>query len=309
MPRPVRIDGPGAVHHVVARGNERKPIFRDDEDRSRLLDRFARSQPRLGFQLLAFCLMDNHIHLVMRTGTQPLSRVMLTLLSSYAVAFNRRHGRVGHLFQGRYKASLIKDDRHLLAVVRYVHRNPVAARITERASLYAWSSDRIYRVGGAPAWIDTTTVLGLLDPGTESSRRAYCSLVDGDSDQDDDPEILETDTDQVIDLPEAPLPCLEGREVEYFVRSVAEKASLTVERLRSSARARSISRTRAIVALLARDLARIPISRTAESLNRDESTLSRGVVRLEGELTSDSRLRQLVDQLREDLVNNAFLHG
>ena len=119
MARVLRLEGEGAVYHVIVRGNERKAVFRDDEDRRAYLDRLAKYRERFGFRLLAFCLMGNHIHLAIERGPTRLSRVMLALQSSYAQRFNRRHNRVGHLFQGRYKAFLIEKDRYLLALIRY----------------------------------------------------------------------------------------------------------------------------------------------------------------------------------------------
>jgi REP element-mobilizing transposase RayT len=108
MARPTRIEFPGALYHVTARGNERKAVFRDDGDRAEYVRRLADYRESLGFRLLAYCLMDNHIHLAVETGQAPLSRIMARLHSSYTQYFNRRHRRVGHLFQGRYKAFLVE---------------------------------------------------------------------------------------------------------------------------------------------------------------------------------------------------------
>ncbi|MGH2398128.1 MAG: transposase, partial [bacterium] len=104
MVRPLRLEAPGAVYHVVARGNERKAVSRDDRDRERYLGRLAHYRERFGFLLYAYCLMDNHVHLALQRGPVALSRIMLAVQSSYTQWFNRRHERVGHLFQGRYKA-------------------------------------------------------------------------------------------------------------------------------------------------------------------------------------------------------------
>src|SRR5712692_3372356 len=112
MARPPRLEFAGAVYHVVVRGNERRAIFRDDGDRERYLSRPAHYREKFGFRLLAFCLMDNHVHLAIGTGEKPLSRIMAGLQSSYTQSFNRRHRRVGHLFQGRYKAFLVEEDRY-----------------------------------------------------------------------------------------------------------------------------------------------------------------------------------------------------
>jgi len=128
MARPVRVEFPGALYHVIVRGNERKAVFRDDRDRKDYLRRLAHYGRKLEFRVLAYCLMDNHVHLAIETGKTPLSRIMACLQSSYTQYFNRRHRRVGHLFQGRYKAWLVEKDFYALALLRYIHENPVKAR-------------------------------------------------------------------------------------------------------------------------------------------------------------------------------------
>src|SRR5712692_6666635 len=162
MARPPRLEFSGGVCHVVVRGNERAAVFRDDEDREKYLGRLAHYREKFGFRLLAFCLMGNHVHLAIRTAEFPLSRVMAGLQSSYTQWFNRRHKRAGHLFQGRYKAFLVQEDRYLLGLVRYIHENPVKARLVEKARDYPWSSDRHYRRGGGPEWLDPGDVLAML---------------------------------------------------------------------------------------------------------------------------------------------------
>jgi REP element-mobilizing transposase RayT len=125
MARPLRIEFPGALYHVIVRGNERKAVFRDDSDRECYLRRLAHYREKLDFRLLAYCLMNNHIHLAIESGEKPLSRIMAGLQSSYTQYFNRRHRRAGHLFQGRYKAFLVEKDPYALALLRYLHENPV----------------------------------------------------------------------------------------------------------------------------------------------------------------------------------------
>ena len=103
---------------MIARGNERKSVFRDDRDRESYLERLAACRKRFGFFVYAYCLMDNHVHLAIERGPELLSRIMLTLQSGYTQRFNKRHDRVGHLFQGRYKAFLVDRDQYLFALVR-----------------------------------------------------------------------------------------------------------------------------------------------------------------------------------------------
>ena len=171
------MEAEGAVYHVIVRGNERRAVFRDDADREAYLERLSKGRERFGFRLLAFCLMGNHVHLAIERGPEKLARVMLTLQSAYAQSFNRRHGRVGHLFQGRYKAFLVEKDRHLLALVRYIHENPVKAGGVAKPQDYAWSSDRQYRRGKGLKWLDVDRLLGMLGRGRSAAVRGYRKLM------------------------------------------------------------------------------------------------------------------------------------
>ncbi|MDJ0851800.1 MAG: transposase [Myxococcota bacterium] len=142
MPRRARCDAPGVLQHVMFRGIEKRKIFHDDFDRRDLVERLARLVPEEGFVCFAWALMPNHVHLLLRTGPTPLSRLMARVGTGYAQAFNRRHGRVGHLFQNRFKSVLVEHDAHLRVLVPYVHLNPVRAGIVpgvvELAS-YPWT--------------------------------------------------------------------------------------------------------------------------------------------------------------------------
>ncbi len=132
MPRAARVDSPGCVHHVMFRGIERGLVFRDDEDREGFLGRLDRLIPELGFCCFAWSLMPNHVHLALQTGPVPLPRLMARLGTSYAVYFNRRHGRVGHLLQNRYRSRLVGDETDLIALVLYIHRNPLRGGLVSR---------------------------------------------------------------------------------------------------------------------------------------------------------------------------------
>ena len=142
MARPLRIEFEGALYHVTARGNERKPIVRDDGDRRTWLATLAKTVSRFGWLLHAWCLMDNHHHLVVETPNANLARGMRQLNGVYAQRLNDRYGRSGHLFGGRYKALLVQGNAHLLELARYVVLNPVRAGICARPEHYRWSSYR-----------------------------------------------------------------------------------------------------------------------------------------------------------------------
>jgi REP element-mobilizing transposase RayT len=147
------VEFPGAVYHVTARGNERKRIFRDDEDRQRFLAALEEMAIQFQVHVLVFCLMPNHYHLVICTPKANLSRAVGWLQVTYTVRFNRRHRRSGHLFQGRFKAHLVEEDAYAISLMRYVHLNPVRIKGLKgatwrekraRMDAYKWSSHRFH---------------------------------------------------------------------------------------------------------------------------------------------------------------------
>jgi REP element-mobilizing transposase RayT len=129
MPRRARIDAPGALQHIIGRGIQRCRIYRDDSDRQDFLSRLGQILRETRTTCYAWALMPNHFHLLLRTGDVPISTVTKRLLTGYAVRFNRRHRRWGHLFQNRYKSILCQEDAYLLGLVRYIHLNPLRAKL------------------------------------------------------------------------------------------------------------------------------------------------------------------------------------
>src|SRR5438132_11567831 len=125
MARPLRIEYEGALYHLTGRGNERQRIFSGEDDHARFLELVAESLERYAVQLHAFVLMGNHYHLLAQTRRANLGRWMHWLVTSYTVFYNRRHRRIGHLFQGRYKSIVVEADSYLLELSRYIHLNPV----------------------------------------------------------------------------------------------------------------------------------------------------------------------------------------
>lgn len=140
MARPLRIEFEGAVYHVTSRGNARQDIFLDDKDREQFLEDLARVVNRFGWRCHAYCLMNNHYHLLVETPEANLSRGMQLLNSVLSQRFNRRHKRVGHVLQGRFKGILVEKEGHLLELARYIVLNPVRAGTAEHPREYQWSS-------------------------------------------------------------------------------------------------------------------------------------------------------------------------
>lgn len=181
MARPLRLEVEDGIYHLTARGNERAKIFRDDADRERFLEVLTNTHHRFGWRCLAYCLMGNHYHLLVRTPQANLARGMRDLNGVYAQSFNRRHGRVGHLFQGRYRAILVEREEHLLRAIAYVVRNPVRAGLCAEARSWRWSSQ-----GGAlgerpPGLLALSELLGYLGPDRERARARYRELTEKDA--------------------------------------------------------------------------------------------------------------------------------
>ena len=174
MARPLRIDVPDGVYHVTSRGLERRAVVRDDRDRTRWLDLLAEVATRCDWRVLAWALMGNHFHLYLRTPNADLSAGMHDLNSGYATGFNRRHGRMGPLLQGRFKAVLVERGYHAWELSRYIHLNPVRAGLAARPEAYPWSSCAAYLGRRAPPqWLAWQEVLCEHGRTLRAARREY----------------------------------------------------------------------------------------------------------------------------------------
>ena len=305
MSRPLRVELTGGIYHVVARGNERRPIFRDDQDREEYLGRLADCRSRFGFRVLAYCLMDNHVHLALERGPVALSRIMLHLHSYYAQRFNWRHGRVGHLFQGRYRAHLVETERYFFSLVRYIHGNPVAAGVVTRPEAFRWSSDRHYRAGGGPVWLDADVLLDRLHAERATAASVYRRLMARAEEQtyEDVPSFLraikgESEFAQrtLAMIGEARI-APTGWTPERLAESVARAEGLSLDELRRPRRVLRESRVRLIAAYLGKRDCGLSTAAMARCFGREESTFSRGVRRLEDSIAQDLSLKSRIEAL------------
>jgi putative transposase len=180
MPRQSRIDAPGALHHVIIRGIERTVIFRDNQDRESFLDRLGGILMESSTPCYAWSLLSNHAHFLFRTGRIPIARVMRRLLTGYAVSFNRRHFRHGHLFQNRYKSILCEEDAYLKELVRYIHLNPLRAGLVEdlkELGSYPHSGHSVLMRKKKRDWQDRDYVLRYFGKGEREAKNSYLSFV------------------------------------------------------------------------------------------------------------------------------------
>jgi putative transposase len=180
MPRKPREEEAGAVVHVFARGNNRQRIFRDVEDRELYLALLGQVVRRQQWSCLAYCLMPNHIHLLVETPQPNLAAGIQRLHGLYAQTFNKRHGRCGHLFQDRYGGNRVKTDEQLVTTARYIALNPVEARLCAAPEEWAWSSHAAtVGGGGAPAWLAVERLLGFFGLDGGEPRARYAEFVAG----------------------------------------------------------------------------------------------------------------------------------
>jgi putative transposase len=174
MVRPLRLEYAGALHHVTARGDRREDIYADNEDRSAFLKLFGEVAERFNWSAHSYCLMTNHYHLVIETPDANLAAGMRQLNGVYTQRFNKRHRRVGHVFQGRYHAALVQKETYLLELARYVVLNPVRGHMVTRPQDWPWSSHRaMLGVEAVPSWLQTDWLLAQFGAARTSALSRY----------------------------------------------------------------------------------------------------------------------------------------
>jgi REP element-mobilizing transposase RayT len=295
----------GGVYHVIARGNERRDIFRDDFDRRLYLARLAECRDRYAFALLAFCLMPNHVHLAIERGPVALSKIVLALHFYYSQKFNFRHKRVGHLFQGRYKAFLVQRDRYFAALIRYIHLNPVKAGIVECPEAYPWSSDRWYRRGSGPEWLDVDRFLSRLAPDRTRAAATYCRWMgSAESEAYEDVATVgrvvkggEEFAQRSIQTIQAPAVLPRRWTAAAFSRLASEIQGIPFDRLKGPYKGRAESRARLIASFIGVRDHSFSTAAMADCFGRDDSTIAHGLRRLESALSREPALRRRVDRI------------
>lgn len=180
MPRLARLDAPGVLHHIIIRGIERRNIFRDNIDRDNFLDRLETLLPETNISCYAWALLPNHAHFLFRTGGTPLSTLMRRLLTGYAVSFNRRHKRHGQLFQNRYKSVICQEDTYFKELIRYIHLNPLRAKLVSEISelnTYAYCGHSVIMGREKLQWQDIKYVLAYFGRSLREARKYYLQYV------------------------------------------------------------------------------------------------------------------------------------
>lgn len=192
MPRGPRLDAPGTLHHVMVRGIDRRRLFETTTDRQDFVGRLDIVVRDTDLHVLAWALLSNHVHLLVRTGSRPLATAMRRLLTGYAVAFNHRHKRRGHLFQNRYKSILVEEEPYLLELTRYIHLNPLRAgvlRSMAELDQYPWTGHSAVMERIPRPFQAVTEILGVFDENVRRARRRYREFVTDGASQGHRPEL------------------------------------------------------------------------------------------------------------------------
>lgn len=313
MPRKPRIHTPGAIYHVILRGNARQDIFSDDKDRYRFYEIIQKSCERFRHRFLAFCLMTNHIHLAVQVGEIPLSRIMQNVSLRYTQWFNWRHKRTGHVFQGRYKAIMVDADAYALELVAYIHLNPVRARISDRPENHRWSSHRAYLGKESLSWLETGSILSQFSKNVRKSRTMFAEFVrervaegrreEFHGEKSIDSRIIGDDRFVDIILANTDAVPEQKPDVVSVVTTVKKHYNITDDRLRSQGQERVASEARSLAAWATLELSSGKLSELARYVDRAPSTLTCAVRRLEKRRETDSTLADKMERLRRDLID------
>lgn len=307
MARAPRVHFPGALYHVLVRGNQRQATFRDAGDYSKYQERLAHYQKRYGFLLHAYVLMPNHVHLLIEIGSVPLSRVMQGLQFTYTQYFNKKYKTVGHVFQGRYKAILCEREAYLLELARYIHLNPVRAKLVKRPEMYRWSSYLAYLGRREEPMICTDFVLHQFGSKPSVARMAFQGFVGERLGEGSREELyrLKAQTflgsDEFVEKLQEPSKeekALYQISLEEIIKAVCQDFKVKEDDLGKRHRGRKEAEVRHVIGFLAKELAGFSYRDVGERFGREAISFGMGVRRVETRMEQDPRFRKRLENLR-----------
>lgn len=311
MARKPRIHVDGALYHVMLRGNGGQTIFLSDDDRDAFETLVAEGVSRFGHRIHAYCWMGNHVHLAIQVADTPLSKIMQNLAFRYTRYINRREERIGHLFQGRFKALLVDADSYLLELVRYIHLNPVRAKLVAAPADYRWSSHLAYLGKVHKEWLTTDWGLSQFASSTGTARQSYEAFVQTGLHEGHREEfhrerlegaILGADHFVEKIMASQTTPPTKFVSLDAIMQSVANTWQVSPEALQTSSRARTLTEARSSAAYLVAEFSKDTLSSLGRLLNRDVSTLSTGARSIRLSLPNDPVLSQKI----QTAISNAI---
>ncbi|MES2257221.1 MAG: transposase [Pseudomonadota bacterium] len=317
MARKPRLHAPGALYHVMLRGNGGQAIFHDDADRIKLQELVGDGVRRFGHRIHAYCWMGNHIHLAVQVDVIPLSKIMHNLSFRYTSYFNWRHEHIGHLFQGRFKAILVDADSYLLQLVRYIHLNPVRAGMLKVAEQFAWSGHRAYLGLTRQPWLCTEWVLSQFGGDLRAARQRYRHFVGTHPDAKQEPDFKCGGRSGGLIGDEQVAHHMIGMAVSHqafpahgwqaICAAVCIAAGISEQALRSPSRKRALARARAAAAFLIMQYKAGTLAEFGRHIGRDPSSLSR-FTEIVRSAPDDDATKRLVVRAGQ-ILNNATSHA
>ena len=312
MARKPRIHFPGALYHVIARGNRGQKIFRYDSDYELYLQFLKEYKERYRFSLYSYALLPNHLHLLIEVGETRLSRLMQSLQFRYTRNFNIKYRKFGHLFQGRYKAILCERDAYLVELSAYIHLNAVRARLVEDPIEYPWSSYRIYLSEQRDELVDKKLVLAQFSRKKRLAVKGYEHFVKERGRQGHvkefyglkDQRLLGEDdfVEEVRKCLNEQLPFVYDIPIREIVSEVCSVLKIPTESIYSSNRNRMGTLGRAVVGRMGRKLGGHYVKAVAEHFNRDPVAITQGIKKVEEKLRHENDFQQAIDKIEKMLT-------
>lgn len=297
------------LYHVMLRGNDGQPIFFEEEDKVRLCHLLKEGIDRFDHVIHAFCFMKNHIHLAVQVQEIPLSHIMQNVAFRYSQYINRKYDRIGHLFQGRFRAVVVDSEGYFNELIRYIHLNPVRAGLVDSPEKYKWSSHNAYRLKERLSWLTITDVLKRFGDSIPEAIDRFLVFVHmgiGVEPKIDfksgmskgivgDESFIDQFTEKVEVSPKKDI------ALEDLVKLISKHLDIPIDILRSAVRTKKENHARALMALLARESKNISIDKLATYLNRVPSGVSRLAIRLEKDSLQSPALRRQIQDLKNEL--------
>ncbi|MDP3297213.1 MAG: transposase [Thermodesulfovibrionia bacterium] len=235
MARQLRIEYAGAFYHITSRGNERKDIFKSEQDFKKFLTYLETATQRYGAVIHVYCLMSNHYHLLLETPMGNLSQIMRHINGAYTTYFNTRRQRAGHLFQGRYKAILVDADEYAGELSRYIHLNPVRAGIVSKPEQYLWSSYQYYVGKKIPKWLIADFILNYFGGKTTIAQKRYSEFVNALVDKEYDSPLKDTVASTILGgidfINEIKDKYLSGKETDRNLPALTELTKASIKEI------------------------------------------------------------------------------
>jgi len=309
MPRRPRIYAPGLLYHVIARGNHKQRIFFDEQDYRTYLNRIVNTLEKYFFRLYAYILMPNHIHLLLEVLKTPLSKIMQIIQQRYTQYFNKKYKKVGHLFQGRYKAIICQEDAYLLELVLYIHVNSVRAGLVEDPIDYPWSSHKMYLDKNCENWLDRDAVLIQFSKQIKTAQRLYRDFVMAAISEKHRSDLYELHESQVLgdDNFIASLPLGNASEnlnqpihlaIETICKVVCQEMDISADSIAMNCSSHRLSLVKDFICLLAMENGH-SLSCISDLLKRDITSVSHACSRLRERMHEKQTLVEIKEKIEK----------